>query len=164
VANPTNAELAKQIAGVTHISAVKVQSMCPTKAEKDLLVHLLGVARSAGPSWDARVAKLETQIRQLADLILLLVRHIHGLTGLPALRKAAEKGTNDELALKLSESTNLILEQIRRVAPRRSDKQNLIALLDITYSRMNRHDRKAALCKQIPDLADVILRLVKRVL
>jgi hypothetical protein len=166
VGNPTNAELAEQIAAVTHITAGKVESMCPAKAEKDLLVHLLGVARSGSRSWNARVAELEAQVRPLADLILRLVRHMHSLTGLTALRKAAtnRKITNDELAQEIRKSTRLRAEQIHSVAPRRSDKEKLIALLDITYSRKSRDARKAALRRQISDLADVILKLVKHVL
>jgi hypothetical protein len=164
VANPTNAELAEQIAGVTRISAGKVQSMCPSKAEKDLLVHLLWVARSAELSSGRRVAELKKSIRQLADLILKLVRHIHGLTGLPALRQAAKTCTNDELALKVRDSTRLSLANIQSVAPRFADKKKLVALLEITYSRISRDARTAALRRETGDLADVILRLVRRVL
>jgi hypothetical protein len=162
--DPTNAELAEQIAGVTHIIAAKVQSMCPTKAETDLLVHLLWIARSAELSSGRRVAELKKSMRQLADLILKLVRHIHGLTGLPALRKAAKTCTNDQLAAKIRDSTRLSPEDIQRVAPRLSDKKKLVALLDITYSRISRDARTAALRREIGDLADVILRLVRRVL
>jgi hypothetical protein len=160
----TNAELAEQIAGVTHVSAGKVEGMCRTKAEKNLLVHLLWIARSNELSSERRAPELEKSVRQLADLILKVVRHIHGLTGLPTLREAEKTGTNDELASAIRKATRLKPDQIRNVAPRRSDKTSLIALLDITYSRMSRDARKAALRRQIADLAYVILRLVKHVL
>jgi hypothetical protein len=48
------------------------------------------------------------------------------------------------------------------VCPSLADKKRLVALLNITYSRMPRKVRVAELERHIDDLDEVILKLVRR--
>lgn len=160
----TNDQVAEEISKLTGLGAGKVQSMCPTLAGKGKLLHLLDLANSSDMGRKAKLADLRRRVNQLADVILKLVRHIHGLAGLPALREVAESATDEQLAKEIAKCTNLRARDVRSLCPRLADKRRLVRLLDITYSRMQRKERVAALRRQIDDLGEVILGLIRRFL
>jgi hypothetical protein len=159
----TNKRLAEDIAEATTLDVNKVQRMCPTLDDKDNLLELADIATLDKPM-RVKKKKLEGRVSDLADVILKLVRHFVGLVGLQALRDTAgdKDLTDDQLAKEITKLTNLKPKDVASVCPSLADKKRLVALLNITYSRMPRKVRVAELERHIDDLDEVILKLVRR--
>lgn len=76
--------------------------------------------------------------------------------------KKAARQTNTELSHKISSLTNLTQKDIQNTFPKKSDKEKLIALMQIVDSDKNRQDKVNDIVHHSEKFASTILSLLQK--
>jgi len=78
-----------------------------------------------------------------------------------AVGQLASKKTKIEFADELSSYTQLTKEEIKNLFPKKSDREELLALLEIVNSAADENEKKAKVAEKIGKVSGAVLKLVK---
>ncbi|MFT6899092.1 MAG: hypothetical protein ACJA13_003524 [Paraglaciecola sp.] len=73
----------------------------------------------------------------------------------------ASKKTKNEFSAELSSYTQLTKEEINTLFPKKSDREELLNLLEIVNSSTDENERKARIAEKIGKVSGAVVRLVK---
>ncbi|CAD6882044.1 hypothetical protein [Methylomonas albis] len=78
-----------------------------------------------------------------------------------AISKIAQNKTSEEFADALSSYSNLTSDQLAKLFPEQSDKDEIIALLKIVNSAADDNTKKAELVAKISDIGGAVIKVAK---
>jgi hypothetical protein len=78
-----------------------------------------------------------------------------------AIGQLASKKTKSEFADELSSYTQLTKEEISALFPKKSDREELLALVEIVNSATDENEKKAKIAEKIGKVSGAVVKLVK---
>jgi hypothetical protein len=73
----------------------------------------------------------------------------------------ASKKTKKQFSDELSSFTKLTAEEIQQLFPKKSDRDELLTLLEIIYSASDENEKKAEIAEKIGKIGGVVIKLAK---
>jgi hypothetical protein len=75
---------------------------------------------------------------------------------------AAAKNSREQFAERLSSYTNLTAEEVAKLFPKKSDREELIELMKIVNSAATENQKKARIVKHIGKVSGAVVKVVKK--